>query len=234
MLAQRQRTNESARRGPPANREIVHGPLGLRTPQGVGRHLELTHAVTADPLVARPHPAGLHGRRSCVSACATISILTSRVAHCMDQTHLLAISPIDGRYASASEPLRALFSEAGLIRERIRVEALWLLELVKAQPQLAGAALSAPVPARAEVLARDPGPESATAVKEIESRINHDVKAIEYYVREELAQAGASPATLELVHFGCTSEDLNNLSYARLLQRARAQLLLPELAQIAG
>ena len=152
----------------------------------------------------------------------------------MDQTRLLAISPIDGRYASAAEPLRALFSEAGLIGERIRVEASWLLELVKAQPQLAGAALSAAVRARAEALARDPGPESATAVKEIEARINHDVKAIEYYMRQELARAGASPATQELVHFACTSEDLNNLSYARLLQRARAQVLVPELTQIAG
>jgi len=152
----------------------------------------------------------------------------------MDQNRLLAISPIDGRYASVAEPLRALFSEAGLIRERIRVEALWLLELVQSQPQLAGATLAAPVRARAEALAREPGPDSAAAVKEIEARINHDVKAIEYYLRQELATAGASAATLELVHFGCTSEDLNNLCYARLLQRARTQLLLPELMQIAG
>ncbi len=151
----------------------------------------------------------------------------------MDQTRLLAISPVDGRYAAAAEPLRALFAESGLIRERIRVEAAWLLELAQAQPQLPGAALAAPVRARAEALARDPGSAAALAVKQIEARINHDVKAVEYYVREELAGAGASAATLELVHFGCTSEDLNNLSYARLLQRARAQLLLPELKRIA-
>jgi adenylosuccinate lyase len=152
----------------------------------------------------------------------------------MDQTRLLAISPVDGRYAAAAEPLRALFGESGLIQERIRIEASWLLEMAQAQPQLPGAALSAPVRARAEALARDPGGAAAPAVKAIEARINHDVKAVEYYVRQELATAGASPATLELVHFGCTSEDLNNLSYARLLQRARAQLLLPELKQIAA
>ncbi len=152
----------------------------------------------------------------------------------MDQTRLLAISPLDGRYAAAAEPLRALFAEAGLIQERIRVEAAWLLELSRSQPQLPGAALRAPVRARAEALARDPGPDAALAVKEIEARINHDVKAVEYYVRHELATAGASAATLELVHFGCTSEDLNNLSYARLLQRARAEVLLPELKQIAA
>jgi adenylosuccinate lyase len=152
----------------------------------------------------------------------------------MDQTRLLAISPIDGRYASAADPLRALFGEAGLIQERVRVEASWLLALAQSQPQLPGATLSAPVRARAEALCRDPGPGAAAAVKEIEARINHDVKAVEYYVRQELAAAGASAATLELVHFGCTSEDINNLSYARLLQRARSQLLLPELTQIAG
>ena len=163
---------------------------------------------------------------------ATIEILTSRVAYCMDQTRLLAISPIDGRYAATAEPLRALFSEAGLIRERIRIEALWLLELAQSVPQLAGAALPQAVIERATALARDPGPSAAAAVKEIELRINHDVKAVEYFVRQELATAGASPATLELVHFGCTSEDINNLSYARLLAQARAQVLAPELTRI--
>jgi adenylosuccinate lyase len=150
----------------------------------------------------------------------------------MDQSRLLAISPVDGRYAAAAEPLRALFSEAGLIRERIRVEALWLLQLAEAVPQLAGAPLPATVAARAAALAHDPGPQAAVTVKDIEARIKHDVKAVEYFVRQELAAAGASPAALELVHFGCTSEDLNNLSYARLLAQARAQVLLPELAQI--
>jgi adenylosuccinate lyase len=150
----------------------------------------------------------------------------------MDQTRLLAISPVDGRYAAAAEPLRALFGEAGLIRERIRVEALWLLELASAVPQLAGAAMPPAVAARAAALARDPGAAAATTVKDIEGRIKHDVKAVEYFVREELAAAGAAPATLELVHFGCTSEDINNLAYARLLSQARAQVLLPELTQI--
>ncbi len=152
----------------------------------------------------------------------------------MDQTRLLAISPVDGRYAAAAEPLRALFSEAGLIRERIRVEALWLLELAAAVPQLAGAALPPAVAARAASLAQDPGPAAAATVKDIEARIKHDVKAIEYFVRQELDVAGAAPATLELVHFGCTSEDINNLAYARLLNQARAQVLLPELTRIIG
>ena len=143
----------------------------------------------------------------------------------MPSSSIEALSPIDGRYRAATEPLRALLSEAGLIRERIRIEAHWLLHLGASVPQLPHALLSAPVRRRAEELAHDPGALAAPAVKEIEARINHDVKAVEYYVRQELLAAGASAAALELVHFGCTSEDLNNLSYARLLGAARAVLI---------
>jgi adenylosuccinate lyase len=135
-----------------------------------------------------------------------------------------ALSPIDGRYRAATAPLRGLLSEAGLIRERIRVEARWLLHLAASVPALAGATLPAAVRVRAEELAREPDAGAAEAVKTIEAKINHDVKAVEYYVREQLAAAGASEASLELVHFGCTSEDINNLSYARLLNAARATL----------
>jgi adenylosuccinate lyase len=138
---------------------------------------------------------------------------------------LAALSPVDGRYRTATAPLRALLSEAGLIGERIRIEAHWLLHLAAAAPQLAGAKLSDAVRARAQQLAHAPEGSAAPAVKAIEARINHDVKAVEYYVREQLAAAGAGEATLELVHFGCTSEDINNLAYARLLLGARAALL---------
>jgi adenylosuccinate lyase len=136
-----------------------------------------------------------------------------------------ALSPVDGRYRKATQPLRVLLSEAGLIRERIRVEAQWLLHLSAAVPELAGARLSPEVIGRARELAKEPDAEAAAAVKAIEARTNHDVKAVEYYVREQLSAAGASEAALELVHFGCTSEDINNLSYARILQQARAKLL---------
>src|SRR5689334_19926273 len=136
-----------------------------------------------------------------------------------------ALSPVDGRYRAATEPLRGLLSEAGLIRERIRVEAQWLLHLSASVPQLAGASLSSEVVARARQLAHEPSADAAAAVKTIEARTNHDVKAVEYYVREQLSAVGATEAVLELVHFGCTSEDINNLSYARILQGARARLL---------
>ena len=138
---------------------------------------------------------------------------------------LSALSPVDGRYRAATEPLRELLSEAGLIRERVRIEAAWLLHLAAAVPQLAGAALAPGAIARARELARAPDADCAQAVKAIEQVINHDVKAVEYYVRQQLASAGASEASLELVHFGCTSEDINNLSYARLLGEARQRLL---------
>jgi len=140
-------------------------------------------------------------------------------------TALEALAPVDGRYRSATEPLRALLSEAGLIRERIRVEAQWLLKLTAAAPALPGAQLPAAVRTRAQALAREPDAAAPAAVKAIEARINHDVKAVEYYVRASLEAAGATPATLELVHFGATSEDINNLSYARMLGGARTVLL---------
>ncbi len=136
-----------------------------------------------------------------------------------------ALSPVDGRYRAAAEPLRGLLSEAGLIRERIRVEALWIVHVAGSVPQLAGARLPDGVRARAAELAREPPAEAAEAVKAIEARINHDVKAVEYYVRGELGAAGASEATLELVHFACTSEDINNVSYARLLAQSRLVLM---------
>ena len=141
-----------------------------------------------------------------------------------DTFALTALSPLDGRYRRATEPLRELLSEAGLIRERIRIEAHWLLHLAQAAPTLAGAGLSADVRKCAQGLAAHPPQDAAGLVKGIEARTNHDVKAVEYYVREVLQAAGATAANLELVHFGCTSEDINNLSYAKLLAAARIVL----------
>ena len=149
----------------------------------------------------------------------------------MDPSALTALSPVDGRYAVAAAPLRDYLSEAALIRERIRIEALWFEQLAAPELKLL-AAPAAAVLERAASLARDPPANAVSAVKAIEQRINHDVKAVEYFVRDELAAAGGAAAALELVHFGCTSEDINNLGYARLLQGARAKVLLPELARL--
>jgi adenylosuccinate lyase len=145
---------------------------------------------------------------------------------------LSALSPVDGRYRAATEGLAQLLSEGGLVRERIRVEALWLQQLAESLPALPAASFSRAVTARIAELAAEPGSDAARKVKAIEKRINHDVKAVEYFVREAIAAAGASEAQLELVHFGCTSEDINNLSYARLLARARDEQLLPQLDEL--
>jgi adenylosuccinate lyase len=147
----------------------------------------------------------------------------------MDPSALTALSPMDGRYAAIAAPLRNYFSEAALIRERIRVEALWFEQLTAPGLHLLAGALPPTVLERNASLARDPGPDAAETVKAIDQRINHDVKAVEYFVRDQLAAAGAADAALELVHFGCTSEDINNLCYARLLKQARALVLLPQL-----
>jgi adenylosuccinate lyase len=147
---------------------------------------------------------------------------------------LTALSPVDGRYRAATAGLAGLLSESGLIKERIRVEALWLLQLSTTLSSMPVAALAPAVRSKLEQLAADPGDASPVTVKQIEQRINHDVKAVEYYVRDEIRSAGATSAQLELVHFGCTSEDINNLSYARLLRRAREDVLLPAVDALAA
>jgi adenylosuccinate lyase len=149
----------------------------------------------------------------------------------MDSAALSALSPVDGRYRKAADGLRPVLSESGLIRERIRIEAAWLLGLAESVPQLLQQPLPDAVRQVAAGLALDPGDEAPAAVKAIESRINHDVKAVEYFVRDKLTRSGATPAVLELVHFGCTSEDINNLAYARMLRAART-LLSAELERI--
>jgi adenylosuccinate lyase len=142
----------------------------------------------------------------------------------MDSAALLALSPVDGRYRRGADPLRAVMSESGLIRERVRIEAAWLLSLAESVPQLLPQPLSESAKNVAAGLALEPGEDAAGAVKTIEGRINHDVKAVEYFVRDKLTAGGATPAQLELVHFGCTSEDINNLAYARMLRASRVVL----------
>ena len=145
----------------------------------------------------------------------------------MSLRSLDALSPIDGRYARSAEPLRPLLSEAALIRERLKIEAEWLLHLAASKPPGLPAAsrVSSVVLATARKIAEAPAETSAESVKAIEQRTNHDVKAVEYHLREQLADVGADAATLELVHFGCTSEDINNLAYARMLRNARSAML---------
>jgi adenylosuccinate lyase len=151
----------------------------------------------------------------------------------MDLDPIDALSPVDGRYRSAADALRPILSERGLILERIRIEAEWFRFLVTEVEPFWQHARHTRVLERAAALAAKPDDDAATAVKAIEARTNHDVKAVEYFVRETLGAAGAPAATLELVHFGCTSEDINNLAYARLLVATREVLLTTLDARIA-
>ncbi len=151
----------------------------------------------------------------------------------MTDTRLHALSPLDGRYAEKCADLAAVFSEAGLIGHRVRVEAAWYRQLAKSAVFPALARLPAAAGARLESLSRGIDDAGLMRVKELERQTNHDIKAVEYYLREQLAGAGAVPAQLEFVHFACTSEDINNLAYALMLATAREQILLPAVAAVA-
>jgi adenylosuccinate lyase len=145
-----------------------------------------------------------------------------------------ALSPLDGRYAGKLEAVRHIFSEAGLMRERVRVECAWFLAL--AAGPAADSLAKLPHAARELLVSLSKNPLGAdiAAIKKIEARTNHDVKAVEIWLRGELTRHGATTAELEWLHFGCTSEDINNLAYALMLQSARAGLLLPMLEGIGS
>jgi adenylosuccinate lyase len=127
-----------------------------------------------------------------------------------------------------------LFSEAGLMRERVRVECAWFLALAAGPAAAALAKLPRAAHDLLAALSKDPAGTDVAAIKQIEARTNHDVKAVEIWLRTELAKRGATAAELEWLHFGCTSEDINNLAYALMLKSARATLLLPMLDAIIG
>jgi len=152
----------------------------------------------------------------------------------MTDPRLHALSPLDGRYAGKCPDLAALFSEAALIGHRLRVEAAWFERLARSGSFPALARLPAAVAGRLNAISRGPDESGLARVKAFERETNHDVKAVEYYLRGELAAAGATPAQLEFVHFACTSEDVNNLSYALMLAEARERLLLPAIEAVAG
>jgi len=151
----------------------------------------------------------------------------------MTDTRLHALSPLDGRYAEKCADLAAIFSEAALIGQRVRVEAAWFAALAESGRFAVLSNLPQAVATRVAALSRGVDEAGAARVKAIERRTNHDVKAVEYYLRDELAAAGATPAQLEFVHFACTSEDVNNLAYALMLDAARERVLLPAIAAVA-
>ena len=146
---------------------------------------------------------------------------------------LLALSPIDGRYAGKVDALRPIFSEYGLIRARVHVEVEWLLALASEPGIVELKSFSEAATTKLRVLAARFSGDDAARVKGIERTTNHDVKAVEYFIKERLKDDPELGPTLEFVHFACTSEDINNLSYALMLRDARTNVLLPALAKLA-
>lgn len=149
----------------------------------------------------------------------------------MNLSSLTAISPIDGRYADKAVELRPVFSEYGLIRQRVRVEALWFKALASENGIGELKNLPAEVLGVLDELAAGLSLEDAAKVKEFERSTNHDVKAVEYLVKSRLDVFPEGKARREFVHFACTSEDINNLSYALILKEAR-EVLLPLLSNL--
>ena len=147
-------------------------------------------------------------------------------------TALTAISPLDGRYAGQLDALRPHFSEFGLIRARVRVEIAWLLALA-ADPAIKGIGPFSPGSAAfLRELSSAFTTEDGERVKAIEARTNHDVKAIEYWLKERAANRPEVAEAAEFIHFACTSEDINNLAYALMLAEGRDQVMLPALDKL--
>jgi adenylosuccinate lyase len=147
----------------------------------------------------------------------------------MELSTLTAVSPVDGRYGSKTEDLRPIFSEYGLIRHRVAVEVRWLKALaalpqIPEVPELSGHAANL-----LDAIVEKFQIADAERVKNIERTTNHDVKAVEYFLKEHIAGNAELAAVSEFIHFACTSEDINNLAHALMIREGRGQVLLPQM-----
>ncbi len=149
----------------------------------------------------------------------------------MQLSPLSALSPLDGRYASKTQALRPILSESGFMHHRVKVEIAWLIALSEA-----GFAELKPFSAQATTLlnqlASDFSEEDAARIKAIEATTNHDVKAVEYWLKEKVSHLPELVAAAEFIHFACTSEDINNTSHGMMLKAARDTVMLPALDEI--
>ncbi len=150
----------------------------------------------------------------------------------MERNKLRALSPADGRYADKVVGLRDILSEYGLIRYRVLVEVRWLQCLADEQTIGELPALSSVMKDVLNSIVDGFTTDDAERVKAIEATTNHDVKAVEYFIREKIGEGSESAALSEFIHFGCTSEDINNLSYALMLRGARDDVLQPKMREL--
>ena len=150
----------------------------------------------------------------------------------MELSALTAISPIDGRYGNKSVQLRPIFSEFGLIRARVEVEIRWLQRLAAHEAITEVPAFSAATQQQLDAIVANFSEEDALRIKAIEATTNHDVKAVEYFIKETFADNSELMAVNEFVHFACTSEDINNLSHALMLKAGRDDVMLPVMQEV--
>ena len=152
----------------------------------------------------------------------------------MELSQLTAVSPLDGRYGGKTAELRPIFSEFGLIRYRITVEIRWLQCLARHPGISEVPRFSEDADRRLDAILTEFDQADARRVKEIERTTNHDVKAIEYFLKEKIGGNAELEAVSEFIHFACTSEDINNLSHALMLRDARERCLLPQMDELIG
>jgi len=145
----------------------------------------------------------------------------------MELSSLTAVSPVDGRYGDKVSPLRAIFSEFGLLKFRVEVEVRWLQKLATTVEIKEVPAFDADANAFLDAIVANFSEEDAARIKTIERTTNHDVKAVEYFLKEKVANVPALHAVSEFIHFACTSEDINNLSHALMLETARRDVIVP-------
>ena len=146
---------------------------------------------------------------------------------------IFALSPLDGRYAQSVEDLRPIFSEFGLMKARVRVELEWL-KVLSAEPKISEVPMfSGSTLAEIDAVIANFNLDNAAEVKAIEATTNHDVKAIEYWLKNRFKNNQEIQAVNEFIHFACTSEDINNLSHALMLKEARENVILPKLAEVS-
>ena len=150
----------------------------------------------------------------------------------MNLSELTALSPVDGRYAGKTSDLRQYFSEYGLIKHRVLVEVRWLQALANEAAIAEVPKFSDEANAYLEAILNNFSETDAQQIKDIERTTNHDVKAVEYYLKEKIANNAELHAVTEFIHFACTSEDINNLSHALMLKGGRDEVLLKEIDQL--
>lgn len=150
----------------------------------------------------------------------------------MDLSALTAISPIDGRYQNKTDSLRPIFSEYGLFRFRVQVEIEWLKALANHPEIIEVESFTADAIALLNSIKDNFSVDDAIAIKEIEKTTNHDVKAVEYFIRDKIKDDAALGKASQFIHFACTSEDINNLSHALMLNEARSLVLAPKLKEL--